>query len=305
MTATTVFPGLRGRIVNSPIDHRSGHCPTQSGGKMTEFPQTTSVPPPTATDPITPYQSPPSVAAYIPSDQESGSADHASGDASAKEKASAAAEAGKQGVGDVAQTATDKAKDVTQETSRQARNLVGEARNQLTEQASSQQRGLATNLRSLGNELGSMADRSDQSGLATDLVVQARDRVHDVAGWLEGREPADLLDEVREFARRRPGTFLVGALIAGVVAGRLTRGVIASHNDNEAQQRASGTGDAQMFSDYPQGSGYATSQPAPYAQGADYPQTPVSYASEGVGNGSAPHGFGNDAEKLGFGGDPR
>jgi hypothetical protein len=32
-----------------------------------------------------------------------------------------------------------------------------------------------------------------------------------------------VVEEVRNFARRRPGTFLTGAVIVGVLAGRLTR----------------------------------------------------------------------------------
>jgi hypothetical protein len=59
-----------------------------------------------------------------------------------------------------------------------------------------------------------------------------------VADWLEHREPGDLLDEVRRFARRRPGTFLVGAAVAGALVGRLTRGVVAQ------QQEKSGDGQA-------------------------------------------------------------
>ena len=35
------------------------------------------------------------------------------------------------------------------------------------------------------------------------------------------------LDEVKRYARRRPGTFLAGAAVLGLVAGRLTRGVVA------------------------------------------------------------------------------
>ena len=41
------------------------------------------------------------------------------------------------------------------------------------------------------------------------------------AGW--GSEPGDLVEEVRSFARRRPGVFLLGAAVAGTVVGRLTR----------------------------------------------------------------------------------
>jgi hypothetical protein len=153
-------------------------------------------------------------------------------DAAMKDKAVDAAEAGKQAVGDVAQTAAEKAKDVAQETSRQARDLLGDARSQLTEQAGNQHRHLVDSLRSLGDELDSMVSNSDQSGPATQLTSQARDRVHGAADWLDGREPGDLVDELRSLARRRPAAFLVGAALAGVVAGRLTRGVVAGHAED-------------------------------------------------------------------------
>ena len=49
--------------------------------------------------------------------------------------------------------------------------------------------------------------------------------------------PADLLDEVKRFARRRPVAFLALAAAAGVVAGRVTRGAVAANtsvdSDNE------------------------------------------------------------------------
>ena len=41
---------------------------------------------------------------------------------------------------------------------------------------------------------------------------------------LDGREPTELLDDLRSFARRRPGMFLAGSVIAGVVVGRFLRG---------------------------------------------------------------------------------
>jgi hypothetical protein len=150
-----------------------------------------------------------------------------------KDKAADSAQAGKQAAGEVAQTATDKAKDVAQEAKTQARNVVGQAQDQLREQASNQHRNLVTNLRSLGDQLNSMADRSDESGPATDLVGEAGSRAHSVASWLDEREPGQLLDELRSFARRKPGVFLIGALAAGVVAGRLTRGVVAAHQDDD------------------------------------------------------------------------
>jgi hypothetical protein len=128
----------------------------------------------------------------------------------------------------VTQTATEQAKQVAEETSRQARDLIGEARGRAREQASTQQHKAAEGLRALSEELHDMAGRGAESGLATDLARQAAERVRSVASWLERREPGDAVDEIRGLARRRPGAFLLGAALAGVVAGRLTRGVAAA-----------------------------------------------------------------------------
>ena len=76
-----------------------------------------------------------------------------------------------------------------------------------------------------------MAKNSEQDGLATDLARQAADRAQQAAGWLADRDPGTLLDEVRSFARRKPGTYLAIALGAGVLAGRLTRGLTAPSDD--------------------------------------------------------------------------
>jgi hypothetical protein len=148
------------------------------------------------------------------------------------DKAADAAEAAKQGAGEVARTATDKVKDVTEDSKAQARNLIGEARAQVGQQASTQQRNLVMNLRSLVDELQGMAQRSEQPGPATELVRRAQDRLHGVADWLDRREPGDVLNEVRTFASRRPGVFLLGSVAAGAMAGRLTRGVVAAHSDD-------------------------------------------------------------------------
>lgn len=155
-------------------------------------------------------------------------------DASMKDKAAESAQAGKQAASEVAQTAAGHAKEVAAQAQAQARNLVGEARDQLRGHAGDQHRNAVGNLRSLGDELHSMAKSSEQGGVATDLVRQAADRTHGAADWLDRREPEDLLEELRRFAGRRPGAFLLGALAAGVVAGRLTRGAVAAHSDDSA-----------------------------------------------------------------------
>jgi hypothetical protein len=138
-----------------------------------------------------------------------------------------AAQAGSQ----VASTATDEAKNVVQETQRQAQDLLEQGRTQLRQQATTQQQKAAEGLSSLAQQLRGMADGTGDGapGPARDLVQQASGKLEEFGSWLQGHEPADLLDEVRAFARRKPGMFLLGAAVAGVVAGRLTTGVKAAH----------------------------------------------------------------------------
>jgi len=151
-----------------------------------------------------------------------------SGDASttdkAKETAATAADQGKQ----VAGTAKDEALNVAGTAAEQARTVVGEARQQVTsqlsEQATTGRDKLAQTLVTLGDDLQQMVQGEGASqGLAKDLAQEVSDRVRALGSHLEDREPAQLLDEARDFARRRPGTFLLGALAAGVVAGRMFR----------------------------------------------------------------------------------
>ena len=141
----------------------------------------------------------------------------------------------------VTQTATDQARQVAAETARQARDLMGEATGQVRDQASAQQQRAASQLHSVADELHEMVAKGGQSGLATEVAQQAAERLHGAASWLERREPADLLASVRDFARRRPGTFLAGAAIAGLAAGRLTRGMTAAARSGDQPGQPEGT----------------------------------------------------------------
>src|SRR5215218_7959002 len=133
-----------------------------------------------------------------------------------------AADAGRQVVG----TAAEQAKTVAQEATAQARDLVGEARGQVQQQARNGQQKATDGIRALSAELREMAGSGAQQGTVSEVARQAADRVDRVAGWLGEREPGDLVQEVRSFASRRPGVFLAGAALAGVVVGRLTRGAV-------------------------------------------------------------------------------
>jgi hypothetical protein len=133
----------------------------------------------------------------------------------------------------VADVTKEETRAVASETKRQARRLADDARRELRDQAAAQQTRVAGGLRSVGSELSRMADGSTEPGVATDVVREAGRRVDGVARWLDQRDPGSLLQEVKMFARRRPGVFLAIAVGAGVVAGRLTRALATSSEDDE------------------------------------------------------------------------
>jgi hypothetical protein len=107
----------------------------------------------------------------------------------------------------------------------------------MDEQSRTQQQRLAGTARTFSDDLSEMA--GDRSGFASDLAREVSDRARSLASQLEDREPRDLLQGLREFARERPGTFLLGAVAAGIVAGRLTRA--ARDATNESGEMASGS----------------------------------------------------------------
>ncbi len=182
----------------------------------------------------------------------------------AGEVASTASDAGKH----VAGVAGEQARQVASEATQQVKNLVQQTRGELTEQAAAQQKRVASGLRSLGEELHSMAQNSEQQGMATDLAKQAAERTQAVASWFEDREPGHVVEEVTRFARRRPGAFLAIAAGAGLLVGRLGRGLKAANDGSQQASSGQGAPDTSR-------QGYA--EPVPpqaYQPGSGYPPEP-------------------------------
>lgn len=137
--------------------------------------------------------------------------------------------------GDAAHHVVDAAKQETRsvasEVGRQAKKLAGQVGDEFRGQAAQQQTRAADALHSAGTSFSKMADSSDDDGYAPQLVRAAGERVDAVATWLGTRDPAGVVDEVKRFARRRPGVFIAVAVGAGLVVGRLVRALASSSND--------------------------------------------------------------------------
>lgn len=147
-----------------------------------------------------------------------------------------AAAAGQQ----TADTAKDQAAQVADEAKVQARQVYDQAKQEFGEQMGSQHQRAASGLSALADELSSMVRGSDEQGMVTDLAQQASDRAREAARWLESRQPGDVLEEVKSFARRRPGTFLAAAAVVGLVGGRLTRGLTDQAKEDRDQPSSGG-----------------------------------------------------------------
>ena len=224
----------------------------------------------------------------------------------AKDEASAVKDTAKEAGANVAETARQEAANVAAEARYQARSLMGTVSDEVRSQSSTQQQRLAQAVHSLAKELGGMASSSNESGPLTDLAHQAARKGGEIAHWLENREPADVLDEVRAFARRRPVLFLGLCALAGVVAGRVTRSAVAANTSldspsEESRQLAGGDGyayapsprraDSMVGPDYTTGSAYAaTPQAGGYAGGMGTAGSGADYV-DGIGTTESAEGY--------------
>ena len=150
----------------------------------------------------------------------------------AKEGAGRVMDAEKQMAHDTAHEAKNVAKDTVAEARTQAKDLFSQTRDEISRTAGEQLQRLSGTTSSLSSEFGKMASSSQEGGLAASLVEQASSYLDRATQWVEGREPGDLLTDVKHYASRHPGTFMAVAAGLGLVAGRVARGAKDDHGDD-------------------------------------------------------------------------
>jgi hypothetical protein len=152
---------------------------------------------------------------------------------SSRQAASQAADAAGRAATNVTDTAKHQARQVADEASTQARNVAGDVRAKVSHQARTQNDRLVDGIRGMADELDRMrADRQDSPAAA--VVSRVASGGRQVADYLADRGPEGVLDEVQDFARRRPGAFLATALVAGFVVGRLGKGALNARSATDA-----------------------------------------------------------------------
>jgi len=137
--------------------------------------------------------------------------------------------------GDVASTAKEQAANVVGESIEQAKDLAGQARDTVAEQLRSQSERLTGQLQSLSGQL----KEGDTSGIVGQVLTEAGQRLPALADHVQQAGPEGGLADLRSYARPNPGSFLLGAAAAGLVTGRLVKGMTSGSSGSPASQQFS------------------------------------------------------------------
>jgi hypothetical protein len=120
----------------------------------------------------------------------------------------------------------------------QARNLVDKAGSQARERIDTGKREAAMTLSSVANTLHQSGAqlRDEQQNMASEYVQRAADQIERVANYVQNTELTEIVDNVENFARRRPAVFLGAAFALGIIGARF----IKSSQNEMALARRSG-----------------------------------------------------------------
>ncbi|WP_182907359.1 hypothetical protein [Microbispora sp. H13382] len=139
----------------------------------------------------------------------------------------------------MALTAKDQARTVAHEAREQTRHVLHQLRRHTDEQARHQSRRAAGTIRQWTGELEAIGDNAQPDSPMRSVVQQVAERGHRAADYLETEGLQGAVRDVQDFARRRPGLFLAGAVVAGFLVGRAVKAV-ASAEDPHANGPVNG-----------------------------------------------------------------
>ncbi|MGM1060243.1 hypothetical protein [Saccharothrix sp. Mg75] len=219
----------------------------------------------------------------------------------AREEGTAVAQHAGQAAGEVASTAREQAGHVAQEAKTQAKNVAHDVRQRIAGEADNQAQRVSQQINRIADELTSMADGSGPDSMSAGALRQVADTGRQAARFLDERGARGLLDGAQDFARRKPGTFLIGAAVAGFLVARVAKSASAASNEPQRGVQAGGehvSGQLPQHAApeprYPQqrqeSPQWATQQP-PVAPGMPAtPTTPVTPATPQFGAPEPEHG---------------
>jgi ElaB/YqjD/DUF883 family membrane-anchored ribosome-binding protein len=215
----------------------------------------------------------------------------------AKQQAGHVADAAKDAAGSVVDETRAGFYDVKDETTDQLRRLVDRTRDETMSQTRTQQQRAAEGVHSFAGDLRSMLDGTGGTdGLAAEVVRRVAEQAERTGDWLS-RGPEEVLHDVRTFARRRPGTFLLVAAGAGVLVGRLSRSLKDAPSGSSGPARRVSAADRQRGGD---GAERLGGMPPAFEPSAtqDYPPATVSTPTGPLGSAPRPYGVGSAGDEV-------
>jgi hypothetical protein len=147
----------------------------------------------------------------------------------AQQEGTAMAQHARQAAGDVGATARAQAGQVAHEATGQAKHVARDMRERVADEAEEQARRVSRQINRIADELGTMADGSGPDSLTAGALRQVADTSRQAARYLDERGARGLLDSAQDFARRKPGTFLIGAAVAGFMVARAAKSMGAAN----------------------------------------------------------------------------
>jgi hypothetical protein len=140
--------------------------------------------------------------------------------------------------GQVGTTVRDQAAQVTHETADQARHVVRDVRERVVVEAEEQAKRVSKQLGRIADELGEMAGGAPSDSMSAGAIQSAADTSRQAARFLDERGAQGLLDSARDYARRKPGTFLLGAAVAGFLIGRVAKSATGGDQSQGRQNQS-------------------------------------------------------------------
>lgn len=137
----------------------------------------------------------------------------------------------------IAETGKEEATKVLGEVRSQTSNLVGEAGHQVRDRAQAQVGNAARMLGDMSDELDRMASSSMSASPITSLARDGATAMRSLSRRLDEGGLDAAMQDVRNFARRRPVVFLTGAFAVGMFAGRLVRNTDLGAVKQQIQQQ--------------------------------------------------------------------
>ena len=152
--------------------------------------------------------------------------------AESAEVADAAKQAGKEVMSEVSEQTTAVARTAKD----QVAQLATQTRQELKSHSEQRSEQLAARFQTWAGQLKALAEgRVEDAGELRGLIGDAQQRLETYATSLRERGPEGVLQDVKRFARRRPGMFLLAAGATGFAIGRIVKAGGVSSSQTEDQ----------------------------------------------------------------------